>query len=518
MSTTFNFEELDGATHDYLVAVRDNEGLGAPGVFVTTKDSLPGCGCIAGPIVIAITLMFTLTTWLDLIYDDPVRVALLQTGGLLLGGWLLIAGFRGSKGTNKNAGNWVYVDPLFLYEAYREKVTITPVEDVVEAHFTHNYNNGNYQNSVVRISMGGNDVTTVTLANENRAEQMVVFLNYVAWARGPDGGERADLPAATLGGLAKYVAKNDHEPLDAENNINLNLVELDITEVPEEPAREGRAVPGFIPYIFLIVGGAVLFFFMAYVVNPPLRDDAIFEAVTRSTSPPSLEPRFLRAYLVDQRNTMHRDEVTKKLSDFYTEPVKHVKNFGTDPQLREGMAKILDSVRTAEAPVVSLRVKEEDTPADKTSSRATRENELRTGFVNKLNEEMAKPTWGQPIKPPPDTVFKEQPPPIGQQLLAFIEAPEDAKNAHFTFTYKIEQADQGQYRLSVRVEIRTNVEENPVATSTFILLNAPNAKLDDQIKALQADLVIRMVGPTGGPGVPGMPPGKGGFQPGGFGP
>ena len=56
-----------------------------------------------------------------LIYKDPVRIAFLQTAGLLVGGWLLFAGFRGGKGTNKIAGSWVYVDPLHLYEAYREQ-------------------------------------------------------------------------------------------------------------------------------------------------------------------------------------------------------------------------------------------------------------------------------------------------------------------------------------------------------------------------------------------------------------
>ena len=84
-----------------------------------------------------------------------------------------------------------------------------------------------------RFPHGGRPVP-VTLKNESRAEQMVTFLNYLAWARGPDGGERADLEPADLGALAKYVVRNGDEPKDAENNINLNLVELDITEVPEE--------------------------------------------------------------------------------------------------------------------------------------------------------------------------------------------------------------------------------------------------------------------------------------------
>ena len=114
MSTTFKFEELDGTTHDYLVAVRDSGGLGSPGVFASTKDTLPGCGCIAGPIVVVVTLLATLTTWAGIIYDDPVGVALLQTAGLLVGGWLIAAGFRGGKGTDKVAGTWVFVDPLFL--------------------------------------------------------------------------------------------------------------------------------------------------------------------------------------------------------------------------------------------------------------------------------------------------------------------------------------------------------------------------------------------------------------------
>ncbi len=503
MSSTFNFEELDEATHDYLVAVRDGEGRGSPGVFAATKDALPGCGCIAGPIVIVITLALTLTTWAGVIYDDPVGVALLQTAGLLLGGWLLVAGFRGGRGTNKIAGTWVYVDPLFLYEAYREQITLTPVEEVVEASFTHNYNNGSYQNSVVRISMGGNRVTTVTLNNEARAEQMVVYLNYLAWARGPDGGERANLAPATLGGLAKYVAKNDHEPLDSENNINLNLIELDITEVPEEPSREGRSIPGFLPYVFMLVFGVLCFLFMAYVVNPPLRDDAIYDAVMKE---PSVEPRFLRAYLVDSRNKLHREEVTKRLSRFYDAPIKHVKDNGKDKDLAEGMAKMLESLRTADQPVVSVRVTEQNTPVGKESLKSNREKQLRTDFATGINKEFSKQFWGQPVKPPPDVVFKEQPPPVGEQLIAFIEPPEGAERFHFDITYALKQADFGQYQIDVTVEIRTNVEDKEPTTRVQFTMpeKFDPAGLDGQVTKISNELVTRMVGnvgpgPMGGP-------------------
>src|SRR5262245_55393515 len=94
MPETFVFEELDETTRDYLMAVRDAEGEGAPGVFTPTSSALAGCGCVAGPIIIIATLLLTLTDWIGVVYDDPVRVALLQTGGLLVGGWLLFAFFR----------------------------------------------------------------------------------------------------------------------------------------------------------------------------------------------------------------------------------------------------------------------------------------------------------------------------------------------------------------------------------------------------------------------------------------
>jgi hypothetical protein len=334
----------------------------------------------------------------------------------------------------------------------------------------------------------------------------VVYLNYLAWARGPDGGERANLPAATLGGLAKYVAKNDHEPLDAESNINLNLIELDITEVPEEPTREGRAMPGFLPYVLMLVFGLLCFIIMGFVVNPKFRDDAIFDAVMKN----SPEPRFLRAYLVDTRNKLHRKEVIDKLSQFYQPAIDHVRQHGADPQLKKGLGDVLESVRTADQPVVSLRVSERGTPGGKESSKATREAELRTQFVNGLNNEFSRHQWGQPVPPPPGMTFKEPPPPVGQQLLAFIEAPEDAKTAHFDITYTVTASDNGLYQLSVLVEIRATIEDaNPAGRSLLIVPGTFSASDFDNSATMHnrvsAELVKAMAG-AGGPGAPVIAP------------
>ena len=176
MATTFNFQEFDDATREYLLEVREREGRGTPGVFAPVTASLAGCGCITGGILVPVTLFATLF-WDIIIVKDPTKVAMLQTAGLLLGGWMLIAAFRvwGGKNSPKRAGTWVYGDPLYLYEANGEDVKVTPVDEVIEAQFTHNYNNGAYQNSLVKLLMPGNSIVSATVNNEQRAEQMVVY-------------------------------------------------------------------------------------------------------------------------------------------------------------------------------------------------------------------------------------------------------------------------------------------------------------------------------------------------------
>jgi hypothetical protein len=475
MSEKFVFEELDEATHDYLVAVRDGKGAGAPGVFAPSSSSMAGCGCIAGPIIILMTLAFTLTTWINVIYDDPVRVALLQTAGILLGGWLLVAAIRSkaTSGSRKVAGHWVYVDPLYMYEANREQITITPIDDAIEANFTHNYNNGNYQNSVIRILLGGNSVRQVTLNNESRAEQMVVFLNYLAWARG-EGGDRATLPPASLGGLAKYVSRNDAEPKDPEGNINLNLVELDITEVPEQPTREGRAMPSFLPYVGILVAGLLIFYVMAYQINPKRRDDAIYSTITEHQW--AIEPRLLRAYLIDERNTRHRKDAQELLSKFYDAPINHINQKAGNPTLGQGMVAVLESVRGPDQPVVSLRIKErfEGKPSGK-SGAEQRQKKLQeivvggnavAGAGGGIMDELAR--ISPVIRPPEGQLQPPLPPPIGHQLIAFVEAPEDATNAHFDIVYNLIPGNAAnRYLVEITIAVRTDVEGQPIAMASF---------------------------------------------------
>ncbi|VTT99208.1 unnamed protein product [Gemmataceae bacterium] len=517
MSQTFVFEELDSATRDYLTDVRATGGQGAPGVFALTSDSMSGCGCVSGIIVVVATLVVTLTSMVDVVYKDPGRVALLQTGGLLLGGWLIFAATRTSaRGNAKVAGTWVYVDPLHVYEAFREQVTVTPTDGVTEASFTHNYNDGTYQNSVVRAIRSGAPPVVLTLKNELRAEQMVVFLNYLAWARGPEGGGRAELPPAALGALAKYVAENDHEPKDAEGNISLDLVGGRFESVPEEPKREGRAAPAFLPYVVLLVAGVALYFVMKEVVNPPIHDDAIYSAV--STEP--CEPWFLQMYLLDEKNnTRHRQQVQARLAMEYDRAIHQLRaQKNPDSPLRLGMTKTLDSLKPTIRPVVSLTVSEASPkPGAEKRVEKLRDDLVGTvkgmkaggdspdpdyyvaegGIMGKMAELMP------PVQPrEPGTTFPVPRTAVGIQLIEFASKPEDASHAHFEVTYEFVPGAKakGLYRIKAKVEVRTDLEAAPVATYTDEPTNEfTEGQFDSELLKLKDRILFGLVGagPTG---------------------
>jgi hypothetical protein len=521
MSQTFVFEELDAATRDYLTAVRDAGGRGAPGVFAPTADQLAGCGYVAGPALIVLTLLLTLTTWVDLVYKDPARVAMLQTAGLLLGGWLLAASLRSAaaKGSTRVAGNWVYADPLHLYEAFREQVRVTPIGDVGGANYTHHYNNGAYQHSVVRAVRPDGSAVAFRINDEKRAEQFVVFLDYLAWARGPEGGGIGTLAPVNLGGLARYVAEHDAVPRDHEGNLNPGLLGLTVTAVPEEPAREGRALPSLLPYIVLVAAGFGIFFLMRDVVNPPLRDDALFALVT--TEP--CEPWFLQMYLLDDRNRAHRPQVEQRLAKEYDELIGRLRlPPGQPAPLRNGMIKVLESLKETSRPIVSLTV----TEAAPKPGAEKRVEKLRDELVGKVEGKQADGSDSEepdffvaaggivgefarlmpPVREPPGVTFPVPRTARGIQLIEFAAKPEDAPHAHFEITYEFAPRGEGKgdrqvYELQAKVEIRTKLEAGPVAEYEYTSDNLfPARDFDKEAEKLKNRLLAALVGAGGQPG------------------
>jgi hypothetical protein len=256
---------------------------------------------------------------------------------------------------------------------------------------------------------------------------------------------------------------------------------------------------------------------MAYIVNPPLRDEAIYQAVIKEPC----EPWYLRAYLVDHRNTRHRDDVQRRLAREYDEAILQLKLNQPDP-LRDGMIQILDSLKGPEFPTVSLKVSETGAMQG-AEERVTR---LRDGLVGKIDGKRVDPDAKDPeyyvaeggilgglcqikgpVQPPDGIPYKVPRTPVGFQLIEFAQMPEEAKHAHFEVGYEFIPS-KGNPKLSelmVVVEVRTKIDGDPVAVykeegGRLI----PENQLSQEIDRLKERLVAGLVGRAGPQGVPGI--------------
>ena len=216
---------------------------------------------------------------------------------------------------------------------------------------------------------------------------------------------------------------------------------------------------------------------MAYVVNPPLRDDAIYQrsdqaAVDyRAAVPPRL-PHGRAKHAAPQGGT------TATVQVLHHRRSSHIESKADNPLLKQGMIKVLESLRTADQPIVSLRVKEQvdEKPSGK-SGAEQRQKKLQellvggsaiAGGGGGIMDEFAR--ISPPVQPPPGQVFTETPPPVGHQLIAFVEAPEEEPkpNAHFDVVYNlVPGSGPNRFVVEITINIRSDVEKNPEATSTL---------------------------------------------------
>jgi hypothetical protein len=184
------------------------------------------------------------------------------------------------------------------------------------------------------------------------------------------------------------------------------------------------------------------------------------------------------------------------------------------------MVKILESLKGPDQPTVSLMVKE----VNLKPGAEARVKKLREGVVGGVEKtqgtpvtivnkggiigELSKSPNLDSIKHPDSTVtFPDPPWPRGSQLIDFADKPEDAQHAHFEITYEFVQiGNPNSYSLSVKVEFRTNLDGDPVATYEEKSGQFGEGQFDQQITELKDRLIAGMVGKWGGQGMFAPPP------------
>jgi hypothetical protein len=326
------YEELDEKTREYLRQVRTSSGRRMPGIYCGRANPWPVIALISGPIV---ALVFVAIGFASI--KDGWAAAMLQTAGVLLGGWMVLYAFRRFlAGSNpKVAGFFKYFDPHAAYEANGDQVTVTDV-----THVTGVTAVGGQGRASVRFEEGGRSLFVMGLT----PPQAVLVQDYYAamdWIITRDEAGKS-LNAAVLGGASKEYALTEQLPRDYSD------MNLEVESVPTAPEKVRSAGPRVLWYLFIIGCSVATYCFFA-AVDKPVRDASAFAG---SDTPPAL-----RAYLLDDRNTAHRAEAEQKLVALYKTKADAARNNpNADPVLREGMAKLIESLQGPEPPVVSIRV------------------------------------------------------------------------------------------------------------------------------------------------------------------
>jgi hypothetical protein len=359
MTETYQFEELDRETRDYLMQARETNGQGMPGIFAAKPNHLPLIGVLVGFGIIIFTLLVTFPPTLP-----PTKEAFLQTAGFLLGGWMVVAAMRVwmSGKSGRYAGHFVYTDAEYLYEGKGGLVHVTDLANLRDAKAVKNFNEGKYQNTSIGVKVG-HERRTIVVHGEERGRRMTVFLNAVSYMR--DGGEDGKdddlrkLSPEAMGAVAKEVAKTGEFP----SNVAA-AEEAGVARVPR-PRKDGRRSTGILAMLLTIVAGTLMFFGFR-TINGPLRDEAVFEAI--KSLPHKDQPPALRHYLLNEEFTAHRDEAQKMLDAAYDTGVQfNVK--GTDDDVKKGLSEVVLSLKNKPQPVVSFVVAEEQAPAGALSAR-----------------------------------------------------------------------------------------------------------------------------------------------------
>jgi hypothetical protein len=456
MTEHYRFEEFDRDTRDYLLLARDQQGRGVPGIYLGMSDWLPAVGLVLGFVVLIVTVTITVPPT-----DPPIKEALLQTAGLLFGGWLILAALRvwSASRSDRYAGRFDYADPDYLYRARGSAVTVIDLGDLREAKAVQNFSDGRYQSTSINLKLG-RERKSVTVYGEERGRRLAMYLTAVAYMR--DGGESGKdealrtLPPEAMGAVARKVALTGEFPADparADEGFGVRV---------PRPRREGRPSTGLFGLVLIGLIGTALFLGLV-TVNHPFRDEAVFARI--KALPPNEQPPLLRLYLDHDKFTAHREEAKQLLDLRYEDGIRANIN-GSDADMKRGLAEVVLALKDKPTAALSLRAVEEVPPKLLEASRSARQKAAGEKLADK---------WGVTI---------------GDELVVFAMLEDPDLPANIELRWKFTDAGEIGYTIT----FRKSPDEEPLATGAGIVPAGTDA--NRTLDAMCNQILAQSVGPT----------------------
>jgi hypothetical protein len=461
MLESFDYAQLNPEAKQYLADVRRINGRGAPGIYQAVSDKRPYWALGVGICVLPLFLWIGYTS-----SKAPWATALLQTAGILLGGWLIWFGIRRWVVNTENFGGYFYyfdADHAFIGSGERLSLArIPPDAEVVPK--------GPLS---LRVSTEM-DEFRVPVPSRPFADQVADYYHALAWVRDREDGPFFDLDIDEAGAVAKYMAEENQAP------PNVTEADLRIDSTTDLIRPKGNPKSGVMNLlIWFGIAAAAYAVFMS--TNGIFQDNMAFANARDNLGKNSQDKvtggQGLRDYLLNERNTRNREEAKQLLAKLYDAPIAAVKgNPDSDPQLRDGMIALLESLRSPETPAVSISV------TDTNSTGSNYERGLRSRFADGLATA------------------------IGKDLIVFGEAPTD-KPALLKIVYETNAGG----KLIWTVEVRVKPDDSTVYKSSGVVegfINNPfqspqfnmgtveleTSETDSRAEAIYAAVMMKMMG------------------------
>lgn len=345
---TTSYKNLDEPTRTYLGGVARTKGRGAPGIYVVGRtNAWPVISLTFGGVLLFFGFGLTLAS-----PKAPWACALLLTSTTLLGGWMVLYPIR--RWFFSGIGTFQFFDPHTVYESNSGEVTVTNVIDRTNMESTENFNNNSYTSTSIHFHLPGKTFTS-NIASRRDAETVAEYYGYL-FELGNDAAYQNFSPAE-LGAVAKYTVIEGQLPSD------LKLVDLTVSEMPMVPDAK-KIGTGLAIRLLVIVGAAVAIFSLSWMFLSPIQDEIAFADAGK------YGVQGYRDYLLDERNTSHRDEARAKLKELYQPAIAKA---GGCPNVAEKQAwtDLMTNLSEYEGlPVVSIAVTSETEKAHTTAMRA----------------------------------------------------------------------------------------------------------------------------------------------------
>lgn len=396
---------LDAESVEYLQNIEANSGREFNGVYIRRSASW-----FAGPrggwgfYLVMAGVFFAIAAGLALPgVLDGNDLRMLSIGQAVAAGFgvlFLLTGivrFLRPK-PERQFGSFLFADAQHLWDVTQDRVDAVPLESLVSVSGQHNHMNGVYQNTSLTLSFSWGSGTWIIPRKED-AEQLARFLNVISGVRHSDNDDVRTLAAvspewlgAMAGSILRYGPSADLSDLDHGRKLPVPFEDEPVEGTAS--STTGGALSRWAIAGAVAVGGLFLFPMLnnqildahlfaqiptqdngqltqidRYLHVFPdgqhaaevrvMRDDRLFARAQREATQFD-SPRVLREYLADAHNQRHRDEARQLIAGFYDRAIADLRQRSQDnaeqinPQLFDAVLALLESMKTAERPVVTV--------------------------------------------------------------------------------------------------------------------------------------------------------------------